>query len=271
MIHAISTGRVRITKRWLAGKGSGTKRLANTLLDKEFTDWLPIWCYLIEDRDRLILVDTGISQATSVRRYFPPQTVLVQRAVNFQLRPEEEIGPQIRDLGFNPKDIDRVVLTHLHQDHDGGLHYFKNAEFIVSRKEWEAANGFSGRMAGYLNQLWPKSFNPKLIDFTDSPFASFPLSYQLDEGLTLVPTPGHSLGQMSLIYETQNDTYLFIGDTAYSEDALENEITDGVTTDIETAKRSMRQVRSAFVEDKHMIVLPSHDPGVLNRLEKVSG
>ena len=98
MIHAISTGRVKITKSWLEGKGSGIKRLINTLFDKEYSDWLPIWCYLIEDRNRLILVDTGISQATTVRRYFPPQTLLVERAVNFQLQPEEEIGHQIKTL-----------------------------------------------------------------------------------------------------------------------------------------------------------------------------
>lgn len=270
MIHAISTGQVKITKSWLEGKEMGLKRLANTLFDKEFTEWLPIWCYLIETRDQLILVDTGISQATTVRRYFPPQTILTQRAVDFHLRPEEEIGPQLQALGYNPKDVNKVVLTHLHQDHDGGLHYFPNAEFVISRKEWEVANGFAGRMAGYLNQLWPKSLNTRLIDFTGNSFAGFPGSYQIGEGLTLVPTPGHSAGHMSLIYEDHDARVLFIGDTAYSEYALINEITDGVTTDIETAKTSMRRVRSVFANDKKNIVLPSHDPGVLERLEKTT-
>jgi len=268
MIHAISTGKVKITKSWLEGKGSGSKRLINTLFDKEFTEWLPIWCYLIEDRNRLILVDTGISQATTIKRYFPPQNLLVQRAVEFILQPEEEIGPQICALGFDPISIEKVVLTHLHQDHDGGLHYFPNAEFIVSREELRAAKGFAGRMAGYLNQLWPKSFNPLLIDFTDGPFGAFSQSYQIEEGLTLVPTPGHSPGQMSLIYETQETRYLFIGDAAYSENALINEITDGVTTDIEAAKTSMRQIRSLFAENKKNIVLPSHDPDVVKRIDQ---
>lgn len=269
MIHAISTGQVKITKNWLEGKETGAKRLANTLFDKEFTEWLPIWCYLIETQDRLILVDTGISHATTVRRYFPPQTLLTQRAVKFRLQPEEEIGPQIQALGYDPKDVELVVLTHLHQDHDGGLHYFPNAEFVISQKEWDAANGFAGRMAGYLNQLWPKSLNTRLIDFTGGPFAGFSESYQLGDGLTLVPTPGHSVGHMSLIYEDQGACYMFVGDTAYSEYALVNEITDGVTTDIETAKESMRRVRSTFTKNKKNIVLPSHDPGVLDRLEKL--
>ena len=268
MIYAMSTGKVKITKSWLKGRGTGAKRLANTLFDKDFSDWLPIWCYLIEDWDRLVLVDTGISQATLGRRYFPPQTLLVQRAVQFSLQPEEEIGPQIRGLGYDPKDVDTVVLTHLHQDHDGGLHYFPNAEFIVSQDEWRAANGFAGRMAGYLNQLWPKGFNPRVIDFNADSFGVFPKSYQIGERLTLVPTPGHSPGQMSLIYENQNARYFFIGDTAYSENALRNEITDGVTTDIELAKTSMRQIRSVMVDGEKNIILPSHDPEAAERLEQ---
>ena len=270
MIHAISTGQVKITKRWIEGKGSGVTRLTNTLFDKEFTDWLPIWCYLIEDRNRLILVDTGISQATNTRRYFPPPTLLMQRAVKFNLQPEEEIGPQIRTLGYDPKDIDLVVITHLHQDHDGGLHHFPNAEFLVSREEWEAANGFAGRMAGYLNQLWPKNFSPRIIDFPNNSFSTFPKSYQIGEGMTLVPTPGHSPGQMSLIYENQNVRYFFIGDTAYSEYGLMNEITDGVTTDIGTAITSMRQIQSSLTSRKENIILPSHDPEVLNRLGQIA-
>ncbi len=267
MIHAISTGQVKITKNWLEGKESGQKRLANTLFDKEFTEWLPFWCYLIETQDRLILVDTGISRATTLRRYLPPQDLLIQRAVNFRLQPEEEIGPQLQALGYEPRDIDTVVLTHLHMDHDGGLHYFPKAEFVVSRKEWGAANGFSGRMAGYLNQLWPESFNPRLIDFTGDPIAGFSESYQIGENLTLVPTDGHSFGHMSLIYEDDDARYLFIGDAAYNENALTHEITDGVTTDIDSAKASMRKIRSAYAKDKKNLVLPGHDPGVLERLE----
>jgi glyoxylase-like metal-dependent hydrolase (beta-lactamase superfamily II) len=42
--------------------------------------------------------------------------------------PEQEIGPQLRALGVGPRDVKRVVLTHLHMDHDGGLAHFPTAK-----------------------------------------------------------------------------------------------------------------------------------------------
>jgi len=47
-IHAISTGAVKITQSWRVGRGAGIRRLAHTLFDRQFTDWLPIYCYVIE-------------------------------------------------------------------------------------------------------------------------------------------------------------------------------------------------------------------------------
>lgn len=47
-IHTISTGRVKITQYWRVGREDDSLRLAHTLLDRRFTDWLPIFCYAVE-------------------------------------------------------------------------------------------------------------------------------------------------------------------------------------------------------------------------------
>lgn len=266
MINAISTGEVKITRNWLSGKGDGAARLVNTLIDTQFTDWLPIWTFIIEHPLGLIVVDTGIPEQANDPVYFPPQMRLVQRAAKFRIPTGGEIGPQMQQLGYDQHDVRYVVLTHLHQDHDGGLHHFPKAEFIVSRTEWEAANGLAGRMSGYLNQRWPKWFSPKLVDFQDGPFELFPSSQSLGDGLTLVPTPGHSSGHMSLIMDQADTRYMFIGDAAYSEKAMYSETLDGITTDVTSARQSMQRLRAA-IHFGSSIVLPSHDPGVSQRLK----
>ncbi len=134
-------GQVQITQNWRKGQGEGIRRLANTLFDQNMTEWLPIYCYVIEHPEGLIVVDTGIVSTANTPVYFPPWMRLVQRAARFRIEPEQEIGPQMAAGGLSPQDVRWVVLTHLHQDHDGGLQYFPQAEFIISRLEWQAARG----------------------------------------------------------------------------------------------------------------------------------
>jgi glyoxylase-like metal-dependent hydrolase (beta-lactamase superfamily II) len=44
---------------------------------------------------------------------------------------EEEIGPQMRDSGLMPETAWKVILTHFHTDHAGGIHHFPNSYFLA--------------------------------------------------------------------------------------------------------------------------------------------
>ncbi|MDX1638699.1 MAG: hypothetical protein R3281_12065 [Balneolaceae bacterium] len=72
IIHAIETGKVKITKNWRTGRGDAAKRLINTLFDSEFTEWLPIYVWVIEHSEGLIVIDTGIPADANKRIWFPP-------------------------------------------------------------------------------------------------------------------------------------------------------------------------------------------------------
>jgi hypothetical protein len=58
-IHAIETGKVAVHERQREGSGPGPLRLVNTLLDRRRTDRLPIYSWVIEHPEGLIVVDTG--------------------------------------------------------------------------------------------------------------------------------------------------------------------------------------------------------------------
>lgn len=267
-MKAIETGKVKITKSWRVGHGDGLKRLVNTLFDDEYTEWLPIYIWVIEHPEGLIVVDTGIPTDANKRILFPPYMPLLQRAATFDMTPEQEIGPQMRQLGLSPADVRWVVLTHLHQDHDGGLHHFPNAEFIVSQAEMEAAAGFKGRMNGYLNQRWPDWFQPTLVDFHQSPYTSFASHHTLTNAgdVHLVPTPGHSAGHMSVIVEEEALSTFIAGDTSYTQDLLLAGKTDGVGSDLAAEKDTHRRILS-YAEQFPTVYLPSHDPEAQERLQ----
>jgi N-acyl homoserine lactone hydrolase len=268
-IHAIETGKVKITESWRIGRGNSIKRLINTLFDSDFTEWLPIYVWLIEHPEGLILVDTGIPAKANRRIWFPPFMPLVQRAAIFDMTPEQEVGPQLKRLGFSPDDVRWVVLTHLHQDHDGGLHHFPKAEFVVTRKEWEAAVGFSGRMNGYLNQRWPNWFQPRLVEFDETPLGAFSSHHTLTKSgdVHLVPTPGHSPGHMSVILVEGDQSIFFAGDASYTQGLLLTGKTDGVGVDLQAQQDSYKKILS-YAEQNPTIYLPSHDPGSKARFVK---
>ncbi|MCM2562323.1 N-acyl homoserine lactonase family protein [Lutimaribacter sp. EGI FJ00015] len=266
-IHGIETGRVKVTERWRKGEGKGIKRLLNAVFDKKMTAWLPIHVWIIEHPEGLIVIDTGIPSDANKPRYFPPYMPLLQRAAVFDVSPEDEIGPQIRRLGLNPDDVRWVVLTHLHQDHDGGLHHFPNAEIVVSQDEWNFASGFKGRMNGYLNQRWPRRFSPTLVDFQETAFGPFASHAKLTHAgdVTLVPTPGHSPGHLSVFLNEGDTTIMFAGDTSYTERHLVQLMADGVGTDIVAEIETHRKIL-AYAAENPTVYLPSHDPDALQRL-----
>lgn len=58
-IHAIQTGTVAVKTHQLSGRGRGTLRPIITLLDTTWTEPVPIYAWVIEHTEGLIVVDTG--------------------------------------------------------------------------------------------------------------------------------------------------------------------------------------------------------------------
>lgn len=267
-IHAISTGRVKITKSWQKGRADDSMRLTHTLFDNHFTDWLPIFCFAIEHPEGLIVVDTGIPVDANKPIWFPPWIRLIQRAAIFdEMTPEEEIGPQLQKRGLSPKDVRWVVMTHLHQDHEGGLHHFPNAEIVIDKSEWNVAIGLAGRLGGYLNQRWPKWLSPTLVDFNDGAYHAFAKSQSLTKraDVRLVPTHGHSAGLMSVIVEEGNHAIFFAGDSSYTQQLMLDQQIDGVAPNVQEMQQTLQRIRE-FVQATPTVYLPTHDPESGKRL-----
>src|SRR5579884_1095241 len=127
-IHAIQTGTVGIKTAQQVGRGQGPQRLLNVLTDKEWTQPLPIYAWVIEHPEGILVVDTGETARTAEKGYFPRWHPFFRRSTIFSVCPDDEIGPQLRRIGIAPRDVRWVVLTHLHTDHAGGLAHFPASE-----------------------------------------------------------------------------------------------------------------------------------------------
>ncbi len=94
-------------------------------------------CLLIEDGDRLILIDTGIGNKQD-QKFFS----------HYYLHGDASMDSSLAAKGFHRDDITDVFLTHLHFDHVGGaviregdklIPAFKNATYWSNKDHWEWA------------------------------------------------------------------------------------------------------------------------------------
>ena len=95
-------------------------------------------CLLVQDGDRLILIDNGIGYKQDERFL-----------KHYHLHGDDTLEKSLANLGFSKDDITDVFLTHLHFDHCGGsierqedgalVPAFKNATFWSNKEHWQWA------------------------------------------------------------------------------------------------------------------------------------
>lgn len=257
-LHCISTGSVAIHPKQVVGKGNGLFKMINILTDKEWTDPLPIYVWVIEHPSGIILIDTGETSRTSEPGYFPSWHPYFKNLKAF-VKPEDEIGPQLKNIGINPSDVKTVIMTHLHTDHAGGLNYFPDSEILVHSQAYREALGFKGLLKGFLNNRFPSWFAPKLFNFDKKPFGPFSQFLKFSDDIFIVPTYGHTNHHISVILKVDGLYYFFAGDASYTQTNMLKGKVDGVSSSNKVALDTLENIKK-FSEDNPTIYLPSHDP-----------
>jgi hypothetical protein len=132
-VRAVKTGTIRIRPSHRAGDMSlpvWRRRLA-ILVDRDWTQPLPIYTYLIEHEDGLFLLDSGECARSAAGGWFPWWNPFFRLAVDIHVEPEDEIGPRLRSIGVDPsRDLRALVLSHLHHDHADGLSHFRGTDIL---------------------------------------------------------------------------------------------------------------------------------------------
>jgi N-acyl homoserine lactone hydrolase len=272
-VSVISTGTVRIHPEHPYGT---RKPLYWWLLtSRQWTPPRPINVYVIEHTRGLVLFDTGQDRASVTDpTYFPSGLTgyLYDRLARFDIGEADTLTAQLATLGYSPADVGTAILSHLHQDHIGGLAELAGSDLLVSAAEWaELAKpgpeprGFLRshiRLAGLKwHQISPEpARDPALAPFTES------LDVMGDGSLVLLPTPGHTAGSMSLLVRrTGRPPLLLAGDLTYGADVLQRGQLPGLGHQHQLGQ-STRKVIALEDQQPGLVVLPAHDPTAAQRL-----
>ncbi len=233
--------------------------------DKSLSTWgrgkgtvidAPVLAWLVETKHGRLLYDVGCDwkkledPAARERLYAgfvfgPPR-----------MTPEQRLPAVLHSLGLTPLDIDLVVLSHLHFDHAGGLGEVAHAEVHVQRAEREAA--LSGNDSACFH------------DEVRGPYrwAEQDGGYVPMEGTTVIPSPGHTAGHVSLLIERDvGAPVLLCGDAADLEENLIDEVAPGLCwrDDPAPALASIRNLK-AVARSAGAELWPNHDLAFYRRL-----
>lgn len=168
-------------------------------------------CMLIEEGNRLMLIDTGIGDKQS-EKFFS----------YYYLFGNDSLLGNLKQLGFSPDDITDVFLTHLHFDHCGGAikregeniykPVFKNATYWSTEKHWKWATVPNAReKASFLQEnILPieasgqLQFVDRVGDYTENIFSE--LSFDA------LFVDGHTESQMIPHLQYKGKTLVFAAD-----------------------------------------------------------
>lgn len=178
-------------------------------------------CLLIESNEGLILVDTGLGR-DDVKRGQVSWLMDLFAPPRYDLR--ETAWDQVRQLGFSPKDVRHIILTHLDLDHAGGLGDFPHAKVHLHRQEFRAAQtGFVESMR-YLQRQWQHKVQWQTYEPLGENWFGFqavrPL-VGLPPDILLIPLPGHTQGHSGVAIQTEEGWLLHAGDAYFDRRQLE--------------------------------------------------
>jgi N-acyl homoserine lactone hydrolase len=272
-VSVLSTGTVEIHPEHAYGT---RKPLYWWLLtSRKWTQPRPINMYVIEHANGLVLFDTGQDRASVTDdSYFPDGLtgVVYDRLARFDIGEEETLTAQLATLGYSPSDVDTAILSHLHEDHMGGLRELKDADLMVSATEWAELSKLAPEPRGFLRkhiQIPGLKWQPIALDSTNDPtLAPFTnaLDVMGDGSLVLLPTPGHTPGSMALLVRRGSGSpLLLVGDLTYEAGLLERRQIPGVGN-----RRRLLEATDKVLAFKErmpdVVVLPAHDPTAAARL-----
>jgi len=225
---------------------------------------IPVSAVVVKHPGGNVLFDAGISPNAMETH----EKALVEAFPIVQMSAENHIENQLQKCGLRPRDIDFIVISHLHLDHIGQLGAFSEygPPIVVQKRELESA----------LYLLWQNKGGA--YDFTDlgalrganwAPIDD--RQFELLDGVVVEWTGGHTAGHQVMHVTTQSGRhYTFTGDYLHIPEEYELEAKGWLLTDADEWHAYIRKLKLMQKARKSHLVM-GHDPGLWKKFPAAPG
>ncbi|MGL4436298.1 MAG: MBL fold metallo-hydrolase [Giesbergeria sp.] len=228
--------------------------------------------FLIKHHDDYLLFDTGMGN--QIDDQYQQGMPMWWRLFFKYDKPVVSARAQLDKAGMALPQ--RVVLSHSHWDHAGGVLDFPQARVGVAAAELELVRKPSTGPGGtWASQIGAASIQWEPLVFQQTPYKGYAESLDVyqDGTVVLIPMPGHTPGSLGLFVTVDSGRqYFFIGDVAWTVAALRQgapkfwvagKLVDG---DAQQTQASLDKVRALMQAEPGLVVIPAHDSVVQDAL-----
>lgn len=201
--------------------------------------------FVIDTGSEVILVDTGMPAEA-------PEMVADDSAQIYIGSRIKDYVSALKDLGYRPEQVTKILVTHKHDDHTGELRSFPHAKIFLSPEEADA--------------LELKGDNIVRVKYQSGPYHTFDASEKIADGVYLLPAKGHTTGNSIIVAEADGLFYMMPGDVTYTDEALYADKLSVVFEDRDAARDTLNRVR-AFIRKNPTVYCSTHTPLGYENLE----
>lgn len=240
--------------------GPFTSKLALLLWLQGWDETIDRYYYVwaLKGKDETVVVDTGVGVTFAAQRklagYVNPVDVLAR-------------------IGVTGDTVTKVVITHMHFDHVGGIEMFPKAfpkaTFYVQKKEFD----FWTKHPVAKRKVFAATADPLAIkaaadlERTDR-LVTIRGNRQLLPGIELVLAPGHTIGLQSVAVNTAKGTAIVASDCAHLARNITEDTPSALITDMIGWMESYDRLRAKAASVD--LIFPGHDAALLLNYPKVA-